>query len=86
MSVPAANARPPAPVNTTVRTDGSALTSRQISPIRSYMWNVSALRARGRLSVSHTISPESPRRSSSSSGSARCAAFSLMSRPGPPLP
>src|SRR5438093_2802835 len=77
-SVPAANARTPAPVNTTVLTDGSALNSRQTTPIRSYIANVSALRACGRLSVSQTIWPESPRRSSSSSGSACCAASSLI--------
>ena len=56
MSVPETNA-PPAPVRTSARTARSASTSRATSAIRSYIANVIALRAWGRLKVSHTTSP-----------------------------
>src|SRR5207245_5857489 len=57
MSVPATNALPPAPVNTTARTERSALIAAQASTNSSYMFHVSALRASGRLKVIHLTGP-----------------------------
>jgi hypothetical protein len=51
MSVPAPNARPPAPVMMRALTEPSVGTPAQISPSRSYMPKVSALCAAGRLKV-----------------------------------
>ncbi len=57
MSVPAPNARPPAPVMMMARTEPSSGTVAQISPSRSYMGNVSALCACGRLNVTMPVVP-----------------------------
>ena len=51
MSVPEANALSPAPVRISALIERSALISRQISAMRSYMAKVMALRACGRLKV-----------------------------------
>ena len=60
MSVPETNARPPAPRNTTTRTSSSASISSQRATRPSYIANVIALRACGRLNV---INATAPRRS-----------------------
>jgi hypothetical protein len=60
MSVPAANARPPAPVTIRAPTLRSAVTAWQISANLSYMAKVSALRDAGRLKVM-TPTPSSSR-------------------------
>ena len=57
MSVPAPNARPPAPVTMMARTEPSSGTVAQISPSRSYMGKVSALCACGRLKVTMPVVP-----------------------------
>jgi hypothetical protein len=57
MSVPATNAFPPAPRSTSARTDSSASASSQRSYSASYIANVIALRARGRLNVTHSAGP-----------------------------
>ncbi len=90
MSVPATNALP-APVSTSARTPRSASASRAASARPSYIANVIALRASGRLNVTQTTSPRrstmrsltvrspcGPRRARSRPS--RCS----RSRPGPP--
>ena len=51
MSVPEANALSPAPVRIKALSAGLPFASWQISARRSYIWNVNALRACGRLKV-----------------------------------
>ena len=55
MSVPDANALSPVPVRIIALIERSALTVSQIAAIRSYIANVSALRACGRLKVSRAM-------------------------------
>jgi hypothetical protein len=55
MSVPATNARPPAPLSTITRTLWSASTASQQSTSWSYISNVIALRASGRSNVTHAV-------------------------------
>ena len=57
MSVPAAKARPPAPVTMSAFTGPAADWLAQISPRRSYISKVSALWAAGRLKVTTPTSP-----------------------------
>jgi hypothetical protein len=64
MSVPDAKALPPAPVMMSARTEVSVSSSVQISPSRSYMANVRALRACGRLNVTFAIPSSSSKRRS----------------------
>src|SRR3954469_26040410 len=83
MSVPETNARPPAPRSTRTRRPSSASTSSQRSTRPSYIANVIALRACGRLNVRIAVDP---RRSKSRSGSAitrRAAAGSGRRDAGP---
>src|SRR4051794_33541288 len=65
MSVPEAKAFSPAPRSTITRSVSSLLASSQMRASSSYIANVSALRASGRLNV---IQAMSPRRSCSRSG------------------
>jgi hypothetical protein len=51
MSVPDAKALSPAPVRISALSEESSLAARQISPRRSYIAKVNALRACGRLKV-----------------------------------
>ena len=57
MSVPAAKARPPAPVMISARRLPSVGAVAQISPSRSYISKVSALCACGRLKVTTPTAP-----------------------------
>ena len=57
MSVPAAKARPPAPVMISARSVPSVPADAQISPSRSYISKVSALCAAGRLKVMTPTAP-----------------------------
>jgi hypothetical protein len=57
MSVPATNAFPPAPRSTSTRTSSSASASSQRANSASYIAKVIALRAWGRLKVTHAAGP-----------------------------
>ncbi len=57
MSVPATNALPPAPRSTSARTSSSASARSQASNSSSYIANVIALCASGRLNVTHAAGP-----------------------------
>ena len=57
MSVPAANARVPAPVMTMARTEPSSGTLVQISAKRAYISNVRALNLSGRFRVTNLTGP-----------------------------
>src|ERR1700686_4065510 len=57
MSVPATNARSPAPVKTTQRISGSSLISPHRTKSRSYISSVIEFRASGRLNVTHITGP-----------------------------
>src|SRR4051812_37918803 len=68
MSVPATNALSPAPLRTSTLTCSSASTCSQQSYRPSYIAQVSALRARGRLKVRNAIGPRHSYSSSSVCG------------------
>src|SRR4051795_11583416 len=57
MSVPATNARPPAPRSTSTRTPSSSSARLQASSSPSYIANVIALRASGRLNSTVSTAP-----------------------------
>src|SRR3954451_23936624 len=83
MSVPDANALSPAPVKISTLMARSPFASRQISATRSYIWNVNALRACGRLKVTRPMpSRTSKRMSLCSVMGVSCRRGSLMMRGG----
>ena len=95
MSVPATNARSPAPVMTTARSEASASSSRATSVRRAHIANVIALRASGRSTITHatdalapldadhasTATPADASRSISSSATPRSRSTSAVSAP-----
>src|SRR4051794_5299294 len=76
MSVPETNARPPAPRSTRTRMASSASTSSQRSTRPSYIANVIALRACGRLKVRTAVDPRRSKSRSPSVITGRAAAGS----------
>src|SRR2546423_1253580 len=64
MSVPEANALSPAPVKISTLMARSPFACWQISATRSYIWNVNALRACGRLNVTRPIPSRTSKRMS----------------------
>src|SRR4051812_38101382 len=74
MSVPAAKALSPAPVRIIALTDGSWSSASQICAIRSYIANVRALRACGRLKVSRAMPSRTSNSRSASAPEAGTAA------------